>query len=151
MIFAIILFAFFIVFVLPRFLFGRLHHLKIYFIIRGTKEIEMNLKANDTLPVSLQVADEFGNPTQGAFDAPPAWSLTDSSLGSVAVAADGMSGVVTPSGKLGSCSLQVLGAVNGQQVQGTLALVVIAGDVAEMTLIPGTPVSFVPAAPTPAP
>jgi hypothetical protein len=117
----------------------------------GEKVTQMNQKVNNQLPFTIAPADEFGNATGGNFDAPPVWSIDDPTVASVLAAADGLSGVVTPTGKLGSCNLQVLASVGGQSLQGTAALVEIAGDTAEIALIPGTPVLFVPPAPAPAP
>lgn len=114
----------------------------------GDEVSEMNLKDNNQLPISISPADEFGNPTTSTFDAAPTWSVDDVSIATVAAADDGLSAVVTPTGKLGSCNVQALGVVAGNQIQGTLELDIIAGDVAEVTLTPGTPVAFVPAAPT---
>lgn len=105
----------------------------------------MNLKANDQLPLSIAAADEFGNPTASVFDSAPVWSVDNTAIATVAASADGSSAIVTPTGALGSANVQVLGLVAGQQVQGTLPLVLIAGDVAEITIAPGTPVAFVPA------
>lgn len=103
----------------------------------------MNLKANDQLPITIAATDEFGNPTANVFDSPPTWSIDNMAIATVAQAADGSSAVVTPTGVLGSCNVQVLGLVGGAQLQGTLPLVLIAGDVAEITLTPGVPVAFV--------
>lgn len=115
----------------------------------GEEVSDMNLKDNNQLPISISPADEFGNPTQSAFDAAPTWSVDDVSIATVSPAADGLSAVVTPTGKLGSCNVQALGLVGGNQIQGTLELDIIAGDVAEVTLTPGSPVAFVPATPAP--
>jgi hypothetical protein len=114
----------------------------------GKRIYKMNLKVNDSLPLAIQAEDEFGNPTQ-AFDAPPAWSLADSTLGSVVPSADGLSAVLNPSGKLGVTTLQVLGTVAGAQISGSLALTLIAGDAAQIVIQPGTPAPTVaaPAAP----
>lgn len=110
----------------------------------------MNMKVNDQLPITIQAADEFGNPTSANFDAPPAWSVSDSTVATVTPAADGLSAVVTsPSGKLASCTVQVAGTVGGQPVQGSLQLTMVAGDTAEITLAPGTPTPApAPAAPS---
>lgn len=99
----------------------------------------MNLKVSQNLPIAIVAEDKFGNPT-GAFDSAPAWSLTDPTLGSVAPAADGLSAVVSPSGKLGSCQVQVLGQADGKAIQGSLDLVLIPGDATQIVLQAGAPV-----------
>lgn len=108
----------------------------------------MQLKVNDQLPIAIQAADEFGNPTAANFDSPPAWSSSDASVAAVAASADGLSAIVTsPSGKLASATIQVAGLVGGQAVQGSLQLDMVAGDTAEIVLAPGAPSP----APAPAP
>ena len=115
---------------------------RIVFTLTGKKGFIMNLKANDQLPVSLQAADEFGNPTAANFDSPPSWSSSDASVVAVAAAADGLSAVLSsPAGKLSGATVQVAGTVGGVAVQGSLQLTVVAGDTAEITLVPGTPVA----------
>lgn len=112
----------------------------------------MQLKVNDMLPVSIQAADEFGNPTGAIFDAPPAWSSSDVSVAAVVAAADGLSVQVTsPAGKLASATVQVSGLVGGAAVVGSLQIDMIAGDVAEIVLAPGVPVAVALPAPAPAP
>ena len=99
----------------------------------------MNLKVNQALPMTIVLEDEFGNPT-GAADAPPAWSVTNDSLGSLVVADDGMSAQFNPSGKLGDCQVQVNSSAAGATVIGSLDLTLVPGDVTQIILQPGTPV-----------
>jgi len=102
----------------------------------------MQLKVNDSLPISIQAADEFGNPTAAAFDAPPAWSSSDDSVASVVASPDGLSAQVTsPSGKLASATIQASGLVGGAPVVGSLQIDMIAGDVAAIVMAPGAPVA----------
>lgn len=123
-------------------LFRRRHRArKILFTIGVTKgTLMLNLKVNDELSFTIQAADEFGNPTAANFDAPPAWTSSDDTVAAVAVAGDGLSAVITsPSGKLAGATIQVAGSVAGANVQGSFQLNMIAGDTAEITLVPGTP------------
>lgn len=98
----------------------------------------MDLKVSQQVPVAIVAEDRFGNPT-GAFDAPPAWTVVDATLGAAQVAADGLSAVFVPSGKLGVTQLQVLGAADGKQIQGSLDLNLIAGDATQVVLQAGAP------------
>ncbi len=108
---------------------------------------KVQLKVNDSLPITIQAADEFGNPTAAVFDAVPAWSSSDSSVASVVAADDGLSAsVVSPSGKLASATIQVSGLVAGVAVVGSLQLDMIAGDTAEIILAPGVAVAVAPVA-----
>lgn len=102
----------------------------------------MQLKVNDQLPIAIQAADEFGNPTAAVFDAPPAWSSSDVSVAAVVAAADGLSAVVASvAGKLASATIQVSGLVGGKPVVGAIQLDMIPGDAAEIVLAPGVPVA----------
>ena len=94
----------------------------------------MDLKVSQEVPVSIVAEDRFGNPT-GACDAPPSWSVSDPSLGAATVAADGMSAVFIPSGKIGACQLQVSGIAQGHSIAGALDLNLLAG-----VIQPGAPV-----------
>lgn len=109
------------------------------FYVRGKRIKYMNLKVSQQVSVAVVAEDKFGNPT-GAFDAAPAWSLSDPSLGDVQVAADGLSALVVPNGKLGSCQLQVLAKADGKDLAGSLDLVLIAGDATQIVLQAGVPV-----------
>jgi hypothetical protein len=122
----------------------------ISFLINNTRGTSMNLKVSQKLPIAIVADDEFGN-AAGSFDAAPSWSLTDSSLASLEVSADGLSAVVVPSGKLGACQVQVLGVAQGKQLQGVLDLALIAGDAVTIVLSAGTPLDNPVPAPAPAP
>lgn len=112
----------------------------------------MQLKVNDMLPISLQVADEFGNPTVASFDAAPVWNSSDETVAVLAVAVDGLSAEVTsPAGKIASATVQVSGMVGGVAVLGSLQLDMIAGDVASIVMVPGVPVAVPMPVPAPAP
>lgn len=108
------------------------------FYFREKKVNDMNLKVSMILAPSLLAEDKFGNPT-GALDAPPAWGLSDPSLGEVKASDDGMSAVVTPSGKLGSCQVQVSGMADGKAIAGSLDLVMLPGDAVDIVIQPGVP------------
>lgn len=61
---------------------------------------------NGSVLANLEADDALGNP--GAkLESVPAWSLSDSSLGSVNASEDGMTAVVVLSGKLGTFKLHV--------------------------------------------
>lgn len=102
------------------------------------------------LALSILAEDKFGNPT-GAMDSAPKWSMGDPSLGEVVASDDGMSAVVKPSGKLGSCQVQVLGQADGKAISGSLDLVLIPGDATQIVIQPGVPMDPPADIPAPAP
>lgn len=124
---------------------------QILLFIRGKKVNHMTpLKTNDMLPFTISPADADGNPTAGAFDAPPVWSSSDVTVVAVSASADGLTGNCTsPTGKLAGATISVSGLVNGVSIQGTAQINVVPGDIASIVLVPGTPTPVV-AAVTPA-
>lgn len=124
------------------------HAVAIQFYWHGKRIKMFSLKANDSLPITLQASDEFGNPTVASFDAPPVWSSSDATIAIVAASADGLSATVTsPAGKLAQATIQVSGLVSGATILGSLPLTIVAGDTAEIVLVLGTPVAVAPVAP----
>jgi len=103
------------------------------------------LKVNLALPLTLKLADEFHNPTEAGFDEAPVWSSSDEAVAMVEVAEDGMSAMVkSVEGKLGTSVIQVSGLVGGKALLGSLSVEMVAGDVAEINVVPGTPVDLTP-------
>lgn len=147
--FGIILIVLTVLFQFSRFALNKPLPVRISFIIAGKREVSMNLQVSKQLSIGGVVPeDKFDNPT-GPLDAPPTFSVTDPTLGSVVAAADGLSVVFTPSGKLGSCQVQALGQAGGKVINGSLDLVLIPGDATHIVLQAGIPVD--PPAPQPPP
>lgn len=102
----------------------------------------MQLKVTNKLPLSLKLVDKFGNPAP--VDGAPVWSLTNPALGTLNVAADGMSAELVPAGPLGSFSVQVSADADlGEGVKtifGELPIDLIGGDAVSVVIEAGTPV-----------
>lgn len=83
--------------------------------LRGVSKGEngMQVADNGKVDAVLEADDAVGN-AGAALDSPPAWSVSDSAMASVSPAADGMSAVVTPSGKLGSFSIHAEATAGGK-------------------------------------
>lgn len=94
----------------------------------------MNLSVDNPINCSLAESDKFGNIESAATDAPPVWSLADASMGSLVAAADGMSAVITPSGKLGALVVNVSASVGGVAVNGSGSGTMVAGAVAQIVV-----------------
>lgn len=94
-------------------------------------------KVTEPKKFAIKVTDRFGNIAQ--TDGPPAWAPTDETLAEVAVAADGMSAIVTPKGPVGSLKLQVnADADMGEGVKpllGELDLDLVAGDAEVISIV----------------
>lgn len=97
---------------------------------------DMNMKAEQTLNLAIQIKDAKGNPA--LVDGAPVWSVTDQSLGAVVAADDGMSAVFTPAGPLGTCQVHVSADADlGEGVKeliGDLDVNIVAGDAVSIEL-----------------
>lgn len=71
---------------------------------RKTRVVEMFMKKDDVLDISVAFTDK--NDDAAKVDGIPAWVLSDESLGSLEVAADGMSAAFTPA-KIGVGTVQL--------------------------------------------
>ena len=94
---------------------------------------QMQAKVTDTVNVSLAIKDVKGN--DAPVDGAPSWTTTDPALGSLTVAADGMSASFSPSGPVGSLKVQV--SADADLGAGVVA---IAGEL-DLDLLPGDAVS----------
>ena len=67
--------------------------------------VQMFLKVNQSLPLSLKIADKFGNPAK--VDGVPQWALSDATLGTLTPSEDGMTATLVPAGPIGASKVQV--------------------------------------------
>ena len=114
----------------------------------------MILKIDQKLPISVGFKDFKGN--DAAVDGVPTWALTDDSLGSLEVAADGLSAVLHSKGVIGSGKVQCAADADlGQGVRtiiGELQIDFVAAEAETVQLTAGEPQPEDAApAPTPAP
>lgn len=96
----------------------------------------MQIMDNQSLKVSITGQDVKGNPAPLDPAAAPVWALDDASFGTVVPAADGMSAVVSLSGKLGAFNVQVsIPAVNAEPaLTGALPVTVVASAATQIQL-----------------
>lgn len=120
---------------------GKSRPAAIYITAWGKRVTTMQLKDNFAQPLSLEVDDKFNNPTSSPLDAPPAWAVTDETLASVAASDDGLTAVLTPTGKLGDFEVQVSAAAGGKPLAGSLPVTIIPGDADHIAIIAGDPVA----------
>lgn len=107
----------------------------------------MDLKVDGQYQVAVSEQDKFGNLEQVPFDAAPAYSVSDASMMSLQPAADGLSCLLIPSGKVGPVKVQFLGSIGGKQFAGEADLNMIPGDVAQVALAVGPAPVAAPVAP----
>lgn len=83
----------------------------------------------------LQAKDAQGNIISNPqFDSAPAWSLSDASLGSLTVAADGLSAQFQSSGVAGVESVSVSAVAGGQSLSVSKDLQIAAGQIASIDI-----------------
>lgn len=99
----------------------------------------MQMKVTQKIPLSIKPVDKFGNDAK--LDGVPAWALSDPSKGSLAVAADGLSGEFVPAGAVGSLEIQVSGDADlGEGVvpiMGSLPVDLLPGDAVAIQVAAG--------------
>lgn len=117
---------------------GRAEAISFYTKINGAKQkVEhMFLKVSDSSALSIKITDKFGNDAK--VDGAPAWSVTDAALGTLTVAADGMSATLQPVGPVGTFKVQVsadadLGA-GVTALLGELDIELVPGDAVNLTI-----------------
>ena len=66
------------------------------------------------LPITLEFKDAAGNAASAPAGVTPAWSVNDDTVGTLTVAADGLSATLASTGKLGTVQVQVTdGTITG--------------------------------------
>jgi hypothetical protein len=99
--------------------------------------------------VDIQPVDKAGNP--GTLASVPVWSVSDPTIVTVAPAADGLSAVVTATGKLGTAEVHVTAEGDPtpgvDTITGTLAVQVIGGKAVSLQFTAGTATEILPTAP----
>jgi len=109
----------------------------------GKRDVIMDLQADQQVPLTVEFTDEMGNPVptpDGAavtftVDDPAVIQLTDNSDGTAVAAAVGV---------LGTANVHVVAMLDGQEVAGDLAIVVVAGLAERIAVVAGEPTEVTP-------
>jgi hypothetical protein len=111
---------------------------QVVILYKGLKGVIVDVQIDQKITgFSVIEEDKAGNKIADPA-ATLAWSLTDPTLGSVAPSADGLSCDVLPSGKLGSCQLQVSVVDGSLSAQGSSdAINFLPGSLAKVEIAPG--------------
>ena len=111
--------------------------------------MDLVITSSQQFRVDIEPVDKAGNPSTLATV--PMWSVSDPAILAVEPAADGMSAVVSATGKLGTAQVGV--AVEGNptsevnKIAGTVDVQVVAGKAVSLRLTLGTATEIQPAAP----
>ena len=118
-------------------------------IFTGGVRMELVITDSQQFSVEIQPVDKFGNP--GTLASVPVWSASDPTILAVVPAADGMSAVVSATGKLGVAEVKVTGegdATPGvNTITGTVAVKVVGGKAVTFQFKAGTATEIPPTAP----
>ena len=115
----------------------------------GGVRMDLVITSSQQFRVDIEPVDKAGNPSTLA--SVPMWSVSDPALLVVEPAADGMSAVVSATGKLGTAQVGV--AVEGNptsevnKIAGTVDVQVVAGKAVSLRLTLGAATEIQPAAP----
>lgn len=89
------------------------------------------MKDTEQQLAAIEIDDALGFPAGAVADQPPGWSVDDADLVNLAPAADGMSCMISASGKkLGHGSVSVAVLVGGKSFSGSVGVDIVAGDAA---------------------
>lgn len=113
---------------------------QIVFYVGGQIARRIKVKDTEKVTIGIEIDDAKGFPTGTAFDQPPAWSIDDTTIATLAPAADGMSCDVLGQAP-GNANVSVAGVAAGVSYAGSLVVPVTAGDPASIKLTAGAPVA----------
>ena len=111
--------------------------------------MELVITDSQQFKLEIQPVDKAGNP--GTLASEPVWSASDPTILTVVPAADGMSAVVSATGKLGTAEVNVTGegdptpGVN--TITGTVAVQVVGGQAVSLKFTAETATEILPTAP----
>ena len=114
-----------------------------YTLINGEKRkvSKMFLKVSQSLPLFVAFVDAKGN--VATVDGAPAWAVSDESLATLVVAADGLSAVIMPVGPLGSFKVQVKADADlgggVKEILGELDIELVGGEAVAVNISAGEP------------
>lgn len=104
----------------------------------------MFLKITQKLPLSVEFQDKLGNPAK--VDGAPVWAVSDETLATLSVAADGMSAELVPTGAIGEFKVQVSADADlGEGVKsilGELAIELLPAEAVSVAIKAGEPVEL---------
>lgn len=110
--------------------------------------MDLVITASQQFRVDIEPVDKAGNPSTLAHV--PVWSVSDPAILAVEPAADGMSAVVSATGKLGTAQVSVTAGGNptseANTITGTVDVQVVAGKAVSLCLTLGTATEILPPA-----
>jgi hypothetical protein len=109
----------------------------------GRIDLIMDLQADKKVPLSLSYTDEVGNPTETPVGATATYTVDDPTIINLTDNGDGTA-VAAATGTLGTANVHVDATVDGDEFDGDLQLVVVAGDTERVAIVAGPPEEVTP-------
>lgn len=103
----------------------------------------MDLMADQQVPLSVEFTDEVGNPVATPADAAATFTVDDPTLINLTDNGDGTA-TAAAVGPLGTATVHVVATLDGQEVTGDLAIVVVAGLAERVAIVAGEPTEVTP-------
>lgn len=102
----------------------------------GRRDLIMDLQADKQVALSIGFTDEVGNPVPTPPDTVSTFTVDDPTVINLTDNGDGTA-VAAAVGPLGTATVHVVTELDGAQVSGDLAIVVVAGLAERVTIVPG--------------
>lgn len=109
----------------------------------GKRDVTMDLMADQQVSLSVGFTDEVGNPVPAPADFTAVFTVDDPTVINLTDNLDGTA-VAAAVGALGTGTVHVVSQLNGQEVTGDLALVVVAGLAERIAILAGEPTEVTP-------
>jgi len=102
----------------------------------GRRDVTMDLMADKQVALSVGFTDEVGNPVPTPADAVTAFTVDDPTVINLTDNGDGTASAAAV-GVLGTATVHVTSTLDGAEVSGDLAIVVVAGLAERVTIVAG--------------
>jgi hypothetical protein len=109
----------------------------------GKRDILMDLQADKQVPLSVTYTDEVGNAVPTPADAVVSFTVDDPTVINLTDNGDGTA-TAAAVGVLGTATVHVVATLDGDTVEGDLAIVVVAGLAERVTVVAGEPTEVTP-------
>ena len=109
----------------------------------GKRDVIMDLMADKQVALSVGFTDEVGNPVPAPADFLAVFTVDDPTIINLTDNEDGTA-VAAAVGPLGTATVHVVSTLNGQEVTGDLAIVVVAGLAERISILAGEPTEVTP-------
>jgi hypothetical protein len=102
----------------------------------GRQDVLMDLMADQQVALSIGFTDEVGNPVPTPAGSTATFTVDDPTVINLTDNGD-LTAVAAAVGVLGTATVHVVSTLNGETVEGDLAIVVVAGLAERVTIVPG--------------